>query len=212
MWWQVMIGSTLFHAGLHTRTVFVWVANLLWLQFFAIPDLVVHLVALARCALPNASCPVGVLGEALVTRTLAALRIQARCGTILLTVAAVVIAIAGALALPCTCTQTLLVWALLGRSIRTVLVAQHLAHMLDVVVVLEALLAALLAHIFVSTSAVSSHARRHAQLNWRLVLIEFGVNLWLCICDLKLLKQSCIAFSLEPAYTRSDAALQVVAA
>jgi hypothetical protein len=198
---MVMIGSALFHTGLHTRAVLVRVTNLLWLQFFAIPDLVVHLVALARCALPNASCPVGILGEALVTRTLAALGIQARRGTILLTMAAMVIAIACALALPCACTQTLLVWALLGRSIWTVLVAQHLAHVLNVVVVLEALFAALLADIFVSAGAVSSHARRRTQLHLGLVLIEFRVNLWLCICDLKLLNHSCIAFSLEPACT-----------
>jgi len=58
--------------------ILVRIAYLLTLQLLAVPDLAIKRVDLAWCALTCASCPVRVLGEALGSRRLAALGVQAR--------------------------------------------------------------------------------------------------------------------------------------
>jgi hypothetical protein len=67
----------LFHAGVNACAILVWITDLLWLELLAIPNLVVHLVLLPRCAFTNASSPIWILGEALVPWALAAFGAQA---------------------------------------------------------------------------------------------------------------------------------------
>jgi hypothetical protein len=69
-------------------------------------------------------------------------------------VAATVRSFAGLLARRKACNQSVLVWTVLGRFVWAILVTQNLTNMLHVVI--EALLATLVADIFAATSASSS--------------------------------------------------------
>jgi len=83
---RIIFASAFFHTRVDASAVLVCIADLFGLELLAIPHLVVNLVLLARFALTNASSPVWILCETLVSEMLAALGIQTRCSSILCTV------------------------------------------------------------------------------------------------------------------------------
>jgi len=75
----------LFHASVDASAVLEWITDFLGLELLAIPNLVVNLVLLAWLAFADASGPVWVLGEALVSRAFATFCTQTRRPPILRT-------------------------------------------------------------------------------------------------------------------------------
>jgi len=63
----------LIHASVDACAILVRIANFLWFQLLAIPNLIINWIDLAWSALTNASSPVLVLGVALVAWTFATL-------------------------------------------------------------------------------------------------------------------------------------------
>jgi hypothetical protein len=149
----VLLSLALFHTGVNACAVFVWIADLLRLELFAFPNLVINLVDFTWSAFTNACGPILALCVTLVSWALAALRAQARGPPVLGAMVAMVGPVARVLALSHTCSQSHLVWALLRWCIRTVFITQDLANVLNVIIVREALLAAFLANVLVASSA-----------------------------------------------------------